>query len=217
MTRQRYSKKEAWNRILRLWQGETFSSDAPETVPGEILSEDEALSDLAELFAGSLPGATASIPSVVSVTGTASRQDEFGQIYSALDSINGFYPTGTWTTLPIFTTGSFSSTLVTNDYANNRLVLNAAGHYFAWYDVSANATADATYIIRAAVNGTIQSQTCAVFNPITVLNTGTYSIGDGGILNIESTPANLDLRILPDSTGSFNVSAAVLRVLRVWP
>ena len=217
MTRQRYSKKESWNRILRAWQGKAISTDQPETIPGELLSEDEALSDLAELFAGSLPNENASIPSTVSVTGTVSRQDEFGQIYSALDNIAGNYPTGTWTVLPIFTTGSYSSARVTNDYTNNRLVLNAAGYYFIWYDISVNAAADTNYIIRAALNGTIQSQTCAVFNPLTVLSTGTYSVGDGGILNVDSTPANLDLRVLPDGTGTFNVSAAVMRVLRVWP
>jgi hypothetical protein len=148
--------------------------------------------------------------STVSVTGTVSRQDEFGQIYSALDNIAGNYPTGTWTVLPVFTTGSYSSARVNNDYTNNRLVLNAAGYYFIWYDISVNAAADTNYIIRA-------SQTCAVFNPLTVLSTGTYSIGDGGILNVDSTPANLDLRVLPDGTGTFNVSAAVMRVLRVWP
>lgn len=62
MTRQRYSVMESLNRILRLFLGSPVPTDAPETVPGEIRSEDEALSDLAELFANSLPNETLTIP-----------------------------------------------------------------------------------------------------------------------------------------------------------
>ena len=58
MSRQRYSIKESFNRILRMWQGEALQSDIPDTLPGEILREDAALSDLAELMQGSLPGQT---------------------------------------------------------------------------------------------------------------------------------------------------------------
>jgi len=217
MSYQRYSIKESLNRIFRLWSGNAPPSDIPDSLDGELLSEDEVWSSLAELWAGSLPGVDASIPSDISVTGTVSRQDEFGQIYSALDNIAGNYPTGTWTVLPIFTTGSFSSSLVTNDYTNDRLILGAPGTYFVWYDISANAAADGTFILRAALDGTIQTQTCVVFNPLTVLNTGTYSLSDGGILEVSTAPQNLDLRIMPNTTGTFNVSAATMRCLRVWP
>jgi hypothetical protein len=67
VTRQRYSTKESLNRILLLFLGRAVPQDAPETVPGVILSEDEVLSDLAEAFAGSLPGETATLPSSVVV------------------------------------------------------------------------------------------------------------------------------------------------------
>src|SRR5512139_3748344 len=63
MTRQRYSSKESWNRIVRLFEGKPVPTDAPGAVTGEVLSEDAAISDLAELFAGSLPGETLSFPS----------------------------------------------------------------------------------------------------------------------------------------------------------
>jgi hypothetical protein len=210
MAYQRYSVKEALNRIFRLWSGNEPASDEPESLDGEIFSEDEAWSNLAELWSGSLPGESASLPLGVAV-------NEYGHIFSALGNINGNYPTGVWTTLPIFTSGSFSSPLVTNDFTNNRIVLNAKGYYFVWYDMSANATADGLYIVRTALSGTIQHQTCATYNPLTVLSTGTYHVGDGGLIYVETVPSYLDLRILPDTTGSFNVSASAMRVLRVGP
>ena len=69
MTRQKYDTKESLNRILRLFQGRAIPTDIPNGVTGEVLSIDEALSDLAELFAGSLPNATAVLPASFNITG----------------------------------------------------------------------------------------------------------------------------------------------------
>lgn len=72
MTRQRYSAREALNRILRLFEGKAAPSDAPGSLSGEVLSEDGALSDLAELFAASLPNETLTVPTALdSAIGTA--------------------------------------------------------------------------------------------------------------------------------------------------
>ena len=65
MTRQRYSSKESVNRILRSLFGGNITSDAPETLSGEVLSFDEALSDLAELLYDSLPNQTLTLPESV--------------------------------------------------------------------------------------------------------------------------------------------------------
>ena len=62
MTSQRYSIKESLNRILRLLIGEPTPQDTPGTVTGNIDSEDEAMSQLAELLADSLPGETLTLP-----------------------------------------------------------------------------------------------------------------------------------------------------------
>ena len=59
MTDRGYSKKESLNRILRALKGTPVSSETPESVQSPVLSEDEALSDMAELFASSLPGVNA--------------------------------------------------------------------------------------------------------------------------------------------------------------
>lgn len=64
MSRRRYSAKEAFNRFLRSWQGESLN-DEPETLPGQVLSENEALSDIAELFNNSLPSQTLTLPQSV--------------------------------------------------------------------------------------------------------------------------------------------------------
>jgi len=63
MTRQRYSTKESLQRILLLLEGKPVAQDAPGTIQGDLLSEDESLSDLAELLASSLPGETLVLPS----------------------------------------------------------------------------------------------------------------------------------------------------------
>ena len=61
MARQRYSIVESINRFLRLFQGETVS-EQPGALPPIFLSEDEAWSDIAELFNNSLPGQTLALP-----------------------------------------------------------------------------------------------------------------------------------------------------------
>jgi len=214
MARQRYSKKESWNRILRSWQGKVIPSDIPGTLSGEILSEDEALSDFAELCEGSLPGENGTVPSNISATGTVIRADEYGQIYQDGQYITTYNPTGTYQKLSIFETGSYSSDLIVNDYPNNRIQINAIGIYFVDFNLSASAAADGTYIVHAAVNGERKRQIGSIFQPLTVVNTGTYSMAGTGIIEVPAVPAEIDLRILADNTGSFRVSHASLSILK---
>ena len=65
MTRQRYANSESLNRILRSLMGGPIYSDVPGDLSGEILSIDEALSDLAELLFDSLPNQTFTLPNSV--------------------------------------------------------------------------------------------------------------------------------------------------------
>lgn len=62
MTVQRYSIKEALNRIYRIFRGDTLSNDAIGSLDGDVYSEDEALSRFAELVQGSLPGESFALP-----------------------------------------------------------------------------------------------------------------------------------------------------------
>jgi len=65
MTRQRYDIKEALNRILRILYGSSDPNEQRDTIAGEVLSENQAISDLAELLAGSLPNQTLTLPTAV--------------------------------------------------------------------------------------------------------------------------------------------------------
>jgi len=65
MTRDRYSEQESLNRVLRYWQGNPPPSSDPSTLPGEVLSTNEALSDITELLGDSLPGESLTLPSSV--------------------------------------------------------------------------------------------------------------------------------------------------------
>jgi hypothetical protein len=85
MTRQIYNLRESANRLLRLLRGETPEEPAG-SLTGEVLSENQAASDIAELVAGSLPGYSFVLPaSIVSAIGTAG------------------FATGTATSLAIYT------------------------------------------------------------------------------------------------------------------
>jgi len=86
MTRQRYDKKEAINRILRSLEGEPIYSDAPNTLIGDVLSENEALSDIAEIMEGSLPGEAGIVP--VGIRARPSVYSDSKQFYVIPDHAN---------------------------------------------------------------------------------------------------------------------------------
>src|SRR5512139_3096594 len=96
MTRQRYSAKESLHRILRLFEGNAVPTDDPGTISGDLLSEDESLSDLAELLAGSLPNSTATLPSSVSVP-FINLDPRYGGIYTWTGTVHMQGITSTYT------------------------------------------------------------------------------------------------------------------------
>lgn len=61
MARERYSIVESLNRVLRSFLGQSLN-ELPGTLPPDVLSENEALSEFAELLNNSLPGETLSLP-----------------------------------------------------------------------------------------------------------------------------------------------------------
>lgn len=123
MTRQKYSTKEALNRLLRLLKGNPPSSDVPGEVTGEIVSESRAFSDIAELLARSLPGEYTALP-----------WSEYGGAYGISGSVLGLLDTN-WETIPLTNVG-LSSSRVTPDTSNNQLTINDDGTYFVEYQVS---------------------------------------------------------------------------------
>jgi hypothetical protein len=130
MTRQRYSIKESLNRILRLFENKAIPTDAPEAVTGEVLSENEAFSDLAELFAGSLPGEQATLPSSILVTPIFSSLTSGT---STLSGNNGLYACNavsgpiTVTLPPVSLSSGYKYSILKTDSSANRVTISGYG------------------------------------------------------------------------------------------
>jgi hypothetical protein len=62
MAERLYSKNESINRIERALRGVDIPNDAPGTLSGDLLSENEAMSNIAELMIGSLAGSAGVVP-----------------------------------------------------------------------------------------------------------------------------------------------------------
>jgi len=142
MTRQEYSSRESLNRILRLLQGKAVPTDAPDTISGVFLSENAALSDIAELLAGSLPNESAELPSNVSVD--LSSLVEYGMIYNNSTGTAQVALSTSWAKV----TGSFqgngvSSSNIVPDYANDKITINKVGTYFVGIQASFSGGANA--------------------------------------------------------------------------
>lgn len=150
MTRQRYSAKESLNRIVRLLQGSPLPSDAPDTVTGDVLSVDAALSDLAELLAGSLPSAVA-----------YPVANKYGHFYAT--NITG---TVTASSANVYyeVSGTFSSGLLNGVSFTQRMHLSPtyAGRYLINYSVSVrSASANQDVESSLMIGGQMQSGTTA--------------------------------------------------------
>jgi len=207
MTRQRYSKKESWNRILRRFQGKGVVGDTPGTVPGEILSEDEAWSDLAELFAGSLPNERVRTPWA-----------EYGEIYVASGTAELGMDENQWENIAIFTTAGISSANVTPSPSGNYVNINDVGAYFVHYQASFYMDVEGrTLDWRAEWNMTGQDQTRS---RIYVGTSGTvHTVSAGGLVDVTANPSYstyVDLYAwCENATGTLHILDAQLSVWKV--
>lgn len=157
MTRSRYPKNESVNRILRTLEGKALEADNHE-IPGEVLSENEALSDISELLDNSLPNETLTLPASVALTnhfatvaeanaGVAtdvimspaahSWAHEFGGIWST-GTVSLALPSLEWTKL----TGMFQSYTdnsggeINCDWNDDRIIVNETGSYLILWRLS---------------------------------------------------------------------------------
>lgn len=154
----RYSKKESLNRIYRLLSSiADVSTPAPGTVPPINYSEDESISLIANLLAGTLSGETASLPSSVSVSsdlvsgatlttpGTV-KLPEFGAIYTYTGTVTVEIGTS-YTKI----TGSFGngkglcSDGVIPEYTESRITINSPGTYFVNTNLSMEGASGTSY------------------------------------------------------------------------
>ena len=151
--RQRYNKTESLNRILRLLQNNPVATDVPETPQGEILSESEALSDLAELLAGSLPGQTAIVPSAFARYGHMYAHNVTGTVDIITQSVHAAF---TGTVLRAGLTSNFTVG------SNGRLICDFAGTYsVVWSQSVLSASANQEIEASFMINGVMQSGSSA--------------------------------------------------------
>ena len=86
MAKPLYKKEEAANRILRSLEGKSHLSDAPETLTGDILPMEEALSDIASLMDGSLAGEAGVLP--FGIASTPAKYSDSKNFYVIRDHVN---------------------------------------------------------------------------------------------------------------------------------
>ena len=182
MTRQRYSAKESWNRILRLFQGNAVPNEYPETIPGEVLSKEEAFSDLAELLVDSLPNEDIVLPGALltSVDEANALPDdaintraltpashnwmhEYGGIYIVTGTVEQALTQDVWTKI----TGAFQNYTLDSgaeifcDWNDDRIVINEVGTYLIIYQLSILTPdgGEQTIMLEIFSSGSAQGQT----------------------------------------------------------
>ena len=234
MTRSRYNKRESLNRIVRKLQGDPIVSDTKDVIPGEVLSEDEALSDLAELLEGSLPGESLVIPAAGIDFATAEEMylgasaDTVVSPYRAefLNVYGGIY---TWTGTAQFTGLSASSyTKITGSFQNNmssygvllqpgvsNIGIGVYGTYKIEWNMSFYGSSDITYAVEPYVENAGLAEAVARTKPYASGSVANFSGVGYHYLSGTVSTSLVDLRVLPSATAWMNIDSVSLLVSRV--
>lgn len=195
--RARYSKRESLNRILRLLEGKAVPTDVPGTVSGQVLSEDEAFSDIAELMANSLPNEALSF-------GT---YGEVKNVYSGTASYLLFPTAGTIYEL----TGSFGSVIanygITTSGSNTRLIISQKGAYHVWFRASYQGSPDLAYQFSPFIVSPSSSPTSLrVFSQPSSSGSYTFVAGDFYLLASGTFSQTWGLGVVPVVTGAWMIT-----------
>jgi hypothetical protein len=214
MPYQRYSIKEALNRFYRLWSNDPPPSDAPNSLPGDLFSEDEAWSNIAELFAGSLPGVTFSIPAVLGTAIAAQQAHRYGGIYVATGTATQALTTS-WAKI----TGSFqnnmvSSSYITPEYEFDHLYVTEVGVYFVNMQLSFSGAANAYYNCAVYKNGVREEQ--IRFRRRLNANGDVGSASAHGLVNITGSPAALEIYAMSDGSNNFTIEAGQFTIFKAY-
>ena len=214
---QRYSTKESLNRILRSLIGTDIPSDAPGSLSGSILSEDEANSGIAEIMEGSLPDETAAIPPGFEdpLQDFVSGLVEHGHVWVSTGTVSQALSTSWLKPTGIFTDNGLSSTNVTPTYGSDLIDIDLPGTYLVGLQVSVK-DQDAAFTLKGAayIDGTRQdgimfeqylatgtAETCSAIGTVSVTGSNSelelYLLADSGTPNITVNTASLMLIGLP--------------------
>ena len=232
--RQRYSKKEAFNRIARAFQvGNVVANDVQGAVPGELLSENQAVSDFAEVLNDSLPGETPTVPDAIrasvaealagtndtkavtplGLAGAVGGFVEHGQIYAVNGTAQQDLSSGAWLKpTGVFTADGLSSSSVTPDYTADQIDVDLPGTYLVGMQVSVESE-DVSYVLQGAVylDGTIQPQ-LQFETDIEV--TGSVSCSVIGTVSVTGSNSELEMYLRADAgTPEIIINTASLQVI----
>lgn len=204
---QRYSKKESLYRILQILKGETITDDRPDValVP-EVLSEDGSLSQIAELMADSLSGATFHLPSAVA--------NDYGEIYAWTGTValTG-YPANVYTKI----TGTFQNTAYTDGITGqptlDRMLLSNSGYYFVSWSCSFQGSSAIEYWIEPYRDAVGIPQAVARVKPSS--SGSSVNIAGSGIFRSTAASELVDLRMRPNATAWFVPNSVTLTVYRI--
>lgn len=198
---QRYSAKEALNRIVRLLKGSPPATDVPGEVTGEILSEDHALSEIAEIMAGSLPGESARLPT-----------SQYGEIYGVSGSSFGL-ENQTWTVIP-FSDEGLTSDLVSSNLAENKITINDEGVYFVDFHISyeMDVIRNLSFALKCSVCDELESIRA---DDLTIANTFD-SVSAGGFVRATSGREFQVEVYSHNGTGTFSTLGSQLNVRKVY-
>jgi len=205
MTEQKYSAKEALNRIFRLLTGDIPASDVPGTVQGELTSENRAFSIIAETLARSLPNKFTHLPWA-----------EYGGIYGVSGSVMGLRDKQ-WKVIRFSNDGA-SSPRITPNSVGNGVTINDAGCYFVDFHISYITDVERRLNFRAEWDLTGQDQIRTRDSTIT----GSYrQVSCGGFIdNIIANPPNSNDVLLyvwsENGTGTLTILDAQLNVRKVY-
>jgi len=205
MTVWRYSAKESLNRIYRVLKGEPEPNATPDDMTYEVLSENQALSQIAQLLEGTNPADNGNVP-------------------NALVRYGGVW---TWTGTTTFTaigttfskiTGTFQNNQddvgVTSDYYNDRIVINDIGTYFVAWQMSFFGSPDIMYTAEPynAAIGIPQAAASSVGSSGT---SSAHSMSGNGYTYVSGTAVQIDLRVKASATAWLQPWRLQLNVMRV--
>jgi hypothetical protein len=154
----RYSLKESFNRFYRLFRGDTPPSDAPESLPGTVYSEDEAWSRIAELFAGSIAGETLVLPTALADAISAIRAHEYGEIYTSTGTVTMSVGTSLTKVTGSFHVNGLSSDNIVPDFNDDRIIINDTGTFFVAFQLAFSGANSVTYTLQGYLDSVAQPQ-----------------------------------------------------------
>ncbi len=214
MAYQRYSIKESLNRLFRLWSGNAPPSDVPNSLSGQLFSEDEAWSNYVELLAGSLPGETLTIPVVLGNAIAAQQAHRYGEIYVATGTATQALTTSWAKITGSFQNNTVSSSYVTPEYEYDHILITEAGVYFVEMQLSFSGVPDAMYECAVYKDGVRQEQ--VRFKRELNVSGSVGSASAHGLIDVTGSSVALEIYAVSDGSNNFSVEAGQFTVLKAY-